>query len=124
VTDVKTPVMELFEFHRNENYGTYSAVARHVGATPTSVREWAMGITYPSEKYWLKLDEFFEQPGFFETHAGETREAVSDRLELKRLRAVVAAQGRAILLLAEQVAALPGVGELPADVLAPIRAVQ
>jgi hypothetical protein len=67
---VRELIMRLFG--ERKHYGLYSEVARHVGVSSQAAREWAIGMTVPSEQYWPALETFFE------LEEGQIRKTVLD----------------------------------------------
>ncbi len=47
-------------FDAAKRYGLYADVGRRVGASGQAVKEWATGVTVPSEQYWSALEEYFK----------------------------------------------------------------
>lgn len=51
----------MFE-QRAGTYGLTSAVARHVGVTPTSAGQWKRGMYRPEPEHWPAICDFFGYP--------------------------------------------------------------
>lgn len=94
----------------HKGYGLKSALARATGATPTSTGEWLDGRTAPTERWWPKIEQFFELPaGHLAELAGQhvtPLDPPDDDGDYDELRSLVRALGDAVSRLEARLDAL------------------